>query len=212
LTRSVFKKAARLSSFLEEERQELAKFCLDNGGVAKERHIVALEQAKLAYVIGVLEICNRYRCKVFATINETKYSEYPDPDFLPKNYVYLLERFYYFLEEKSASGILVFDELDKTQSHILVGRIENYFKKTSKGRQRSSLIIPEPFFVHSDLTTGIQIADFVAYIISWGFRLEKGKALRSEELAPFVDLIKPMRYRAMDTDGWEIWSIVQVKK
>ncbi|MFQ5615791.1 MAG: DUF3800 domain-containing protein [Anaerolineales bacterium] len=31
-------------------------------------------------------------------------------------------------------------------------------------------ITPEPFFVHSDLTTGVQLADLVAYLISWGFR------------------------------------------
>jgi Protein of unknown function (DUF3800) len=45
-----------------------------------------------------------------------------------------------------------------------------YFKDTAIGRSRASLIVPEPFFVHSDLTTGIQIADLVAYCISWGFR------------------------------------------
>ena len=38
------------------------------------------------------------------------------------------------------------------------------------GRHRASRIIPEPFFAHSDLTTGVQIADLVAYVISWGFR------------------------------------------
>jgi hypothetical protein len=43
----------------------------------------------------------------------------------------LLERYYYFLEDKPAdpSGIIVFDELEKSQSHILIGQIENYFKK-----------------------------------------------------------------------------------
>ncbi len=25
----------------------------------------------------------------------------------------------------------------------------------------------EPFFVHSDLTTGVQVADLIAYYISW---------------------------------------------
>ena len=99
LTRSVFKKARRLVNFPDGERQELAKFCLDNGPISKEKHIVALEQSKLAYVTGVLEICNRFRCKIFATINESKYGESPELEFLPKNYVYLLERFYYFLED-----------------------------------------------------------------------------------------------------------------
>lgn len=212
LTRAVFRKSKRLPDFKEEERQTLAKFCLENGPESKERHIVALEQAKLAYVTGALEICSRFRCKVFATINEVKLQHVSESELLPKNYVYLFERFYYFLESKSALGCLVFDEFDKAQSHLLIERIESYFKKTLKGRQRSSLIIPEPFFVHSDLTTGIQIADFVAYIISWGFRLEKGKAVRELDFAPFVELIKPMRFRSMDSDGWSTWSIINVKK
>ena len=213
LVRSVFKKAQRLADFSEQDRQILAKYCLENGPIAGERHIVALEQAKLAYVMGLLEICNRYRCKIFATISKMHYPAPAEQAFLPKNYVYLLERFYYFLDEKSASGILVFDELDKAQSHLLVGRIENYFKKTIKGRLRSSLIIPEPFFVHSDLTTGIQVADLIAYIISWGFRPEKNsdEVLR-EEFAPFIELIKPLRYRTVDLERREVWSVVQVKK
>jgi hypothetical protein len=49
------------------------------------------------------------------------------------------------------------DELEKSKSHILIGQAHRYFKDTHTGRHRSSRIIPEPFFVHSDLTTGIQI-------------------------------------------------------
>jgi hypothetical protein len=84
---------------------------------------------------------------------------------LRKDYAYLFERFYYFLEDAdpSALGIVVFDELDKAQSHILLAQMDRYFKVTQKGRQRSGRIIPEPFFVHSDLTTGVQLADLVAY-------------------------------------------------
>jgi hypothetical protein len=33
------------------------------------------------------------------------------------------------------------------------------------------LIIPEPFFVHSGLTSLVQLADIIAYVVSWGVRL-----------------------------------------
>jgi len=49
------------------------------------------------------------------------------------------------------------------------------------------LIVPEPFFVHSDLTTGVRIADFLAYILSWGFRTPAMTEPHREELNPFVD-------------------------
>lgn len=109
----------------------------------------------------------------------------------------------------------MFDELEKAQSHILIEQIENYFKKTSKGRQRSSLIIPEPFFVHSDLTTGVQLADLIAYLICWGFRLNGMEKTPRVELAPFIDLLKGMRYRAIrevqENKELQIWSVIFVK-
>ncbi len=69
-------------------------------------------------------------------------------------------------------GYMVFDEIDKSASHVLLGQVGSYFIKTNQGRVRSRLIIPEPFFVHSDLTTLIQAADIIAYTISWGLRLK----------------------------------------
>ena len=71
------------------------------------------------------------------------------------------ERFFYYLEDvgPTAYGIVVFDELDKVQSHLLVGQMDRYFKLTIRGRHRSGQILAEPLFVHSDLTTGVQLAD-----------------------------------------------------
>ena len=53
---------------------------------------------------------------------------------------------------------------------LLIDQMHRYFEETALGRHRASRIIPEPFFVHSDLTTGVQIADLLAYVISWRFR------------------------------------------
>lgn len=124
----------------------------------------------------VFSICANYGCRVFASIVETD-APRGAAGGLRKDYGYLFERFFYFLEDYasesgfSQQGILVFDELEKSQSHILIDQAQRYFKDTAIGRQRASLVIPEPFFVHSELTTGVQIADLVAYCISWGFRL-----------------------------------------
>lgn len=118
---------------------------------------------------------------------------------LRKDYGYLFERFFYFLEdcETNCHGILVFDELEKSKSHILIDQAHRYFKDTQTGRHRSNLIIPEPFFVHSDLTTGVQIADLVAYCICWSYRLSGMiKPIRSE-LNPFISQIRSMERRAI---------------
>ena len=161
----------------------------------------------------LLNLCARYRCKIFASILRDQTMSHDEENYLRKDYVFLFERFYYFLEDKNfdTSGVIVFDELEKAQSHILLQQMEQYFKMTEKGRQRASLVIPEPFFVHSDLNTGIQIADIVAYLLSWGFRIKGMNKPARPELSEFIELMKPLRYRThRNTDlmsGHEIWSV-----
>lgn len=198
----------------------LSKAILDDGvRNGSSRHLKALSLAKIAYVTDVFSICDSYDCKIFASVVE------PDAppttgDGLRKDYGYLFERFFNFLEDQSSEqgypqqGVLVFDELEKAKSHLLIDQAHRYFKDTATGRHRSSLIIPEPFFVHSDLTTGVQIADLVAYCISWGFRLPSMTRPFRDELAPYVEQIKRLRHRAlrqkMGKANFEIWSITYI--
>jgi hypothetical protein len=213
LKRKTFRLARQLPLISLSDRTPLAKKALDNGACISKIGITALAQAKLDYVHKVLELCKEYRCKVFASVICDEKSIPTDSKMLRKDYVYLFERFYYFLEDKQDKprGILVFDELDKSASHLLLDQVDKYFNRTAKGRFRSSLIIPEPFFVHSDLTTGIQLVDFIAYILSWTFRLGKLNKEMREELDPYLELIKQMRYRTSRTISghgeYAIWSI-----
>lgn len=217
--RKVFRHAGMLPPFSDEERQALARSCLENGAGAGQREMAALAQAKLSYVKEVFNICARFRCKLFASIvtDGTGSSAHNDA-YLRKDYAYLFERFFYFLEDDlpGGMGIVVFDELEKSKSHILSGQMDSYFKRTENGRQRSGRVIPEPFFVHSDLTTGIQIADLVAYIISWGFRVGDLVKPKRDELGEFVEQICQMRHRAVrEVDGnpcFVIWSFAVIKE
>ena len=57
-------------------------------------------------------------------------------------------------------------------------------------------MIPQPFSVHSDLTSLIQVADLLAYVTSWGFRLaDTLRAAARAELAPFAEQVASLRYR-----------------
>lgn len=112
--------------------------------------MVALSQAKLDYIKKMLEICSQFRLKVFASISKEHVRKTDDETtgLLRRDYAYLFEKIFYYLEDKKqdTQRIIVFDELEKSKSHILISQLENYFKKTAKGRQRSGLVIPEPFF------------------------------------------------------------------
>ncbi len=92
-------------------------------------------------------------------------------DYLRKDAVFLFERLFYFLDAKREHGVLVMDETDKREDRRFVARMERYFTRTTRGRARTTWIVPTPFFVSSDMTYAVQAADLCIYAINWGFRL-----------------------------------------
>lgn len=172
LKTKVFRHAALREPFNREMRLQLAAECLSDGAGASPEHYAALGQAKLAYCAKALSVASQFGCRLFASIVPKDAPRPSSADHLRKDYAFLFERFFFYLELHTASerGIVVFDELEHSQSNVLIDQMERYFIDTYTGRQRVSRIIPEPFFVHSHLTTGVHLADLVAYIISWGVR------------------------------------------
>ena len=193
----------------------LARAALNDGARADARMLKALAIAKLNYVASVFEICAELGCRTFASIVETDACPTATGG-LRKDYAYLFERFFYFLEDNNTmqQGIVVFDELEKSQSHLLIDQMHRYFAHTMVGQQRSSRIIPEPFFVHSDLTTGVQIADLVAYVISWGFRMARMTKPARPELSQLSNQVAGLRHRAirkrLGNPEFEIWSFAHI--
>jgi hypothetical protein len=216
LKRKVFRHAAQMGAIDADRRRELAReLILDGTAVTMER-VTALAQAKLWFVREVLDLCLRFRCNTFASIVAPD-ARRPAASVLRKDYAYLFQRFYYFLEDRGrdAQGIVVFDELEKVQSKILLGQMEEYFLRTANGRQRARQVIPQAFFVHSDLTTMIQVADLVAYITSWAFRIPgKLDAPARQELVGFADLVAGLRYRSvrdmMGNPNFTVWSFAAI--
>ncbi len=171
LKTKVFKHAESGYSFASpEEQRDLAKKALESGNGAHPREYAALAKTKIEFANALPALCARFKCAVFACIVPKGAPRPDNPAILRKDYAYLFERFFYFLEDQQSrgAGIVAFDELEKSQSHILIQQMSSYFLDTKNGRQRSRLIVPEPFFVHSDLTMGIQIADLLAYSLAWG--------------------------------------------
>jgi hypothetical protein len=172
----VFRQARLTEPIAIGERQVLARQCLTEGAGSPRRCVAALAQAKLSYVAEVLDTCARFRCRAFASMVD-KDAPLPAPDHLRKDYAYLFERFFYFLEE--------------------------------------AVSVPAGFYrsrvsSHSDLTTGVQIADLIAYILSWGMRFRPMTKPARAELAGYVSQVCQPRYRAVrEVDGnpqFTVWS------
>ncbi len=136
----------------------------------------------------IIALLKRYRAVVLASAiprGIVRPPHYRFDDYLRKDAVFLLERFFYFLEAQREHGVLVMDETDKREDRRFVARMEEYFTKTATGRNRTAWIVPTPFFVSSDMAYAVQAADVCIYCINWGFRLPgRGmNAERREEIA-----------------------------
>jgi hypothetical protein len=224
LKRKTFRHARQYRLIPDRERTQLAKQCLTSPKLATRKALAALGQAKIAFCESVLDLAKQYGAKIFASVVNQK-SPRPAPATLRKDYAYLFQRFYYYLQDMSSTdkGIVVFDELEKTRSHVLLAQMNYYFQLTKTGQERAYRIIPEPFFVHSDLTTGVQIADLVAYITSWGIRFDKRMIEPArKELDALGKKVQQSRYLAtrpgklFDFDdpsyeNFEIWSFTYIE-
>lgn len=215
LKRKTFRIAALRAPFDDIARRDLAHRCLMAGAGAPIEQYAALGQAKIAFAERMLEAAARFRCKAFASIIPRD-APRAEGDFLRKDYAYLFERYFYFLEDQGADtlGIVVFDELERSQSHILVEQMRQYFLQTQTGRMRAGRVIPQPFFVHSDLTTGIQLADLVAYLIAWGVQVGGMPDPARDELGGLGNLACSLRHRSVrelhGNPQFSIWSFALI--
>lgn len=223
LKRKRFRSANRSVKIDARELAALAHSALTKGKAAREaglnddgtteRELVAYSRQVLRFVHEVLNIAAGFNVQVFASIVDPK-APRPPRGVLRKDYIYLFERYFYFLETlpPRERGLVVFDELEKSQAHGLVQQMAAYFLGHEEGQYRSSRIVPEPFFVHSDLTTGVFLADLAAYILNWGFRFNRMPQAFREELRPYAAKLNDMQFRGQkpkpDSSGvWQLQGI-----
>lgn len=204
----------------DSDRVALCRSGLDKGEAAKRDQrpshhtrleLVALGRSRLLFVQRVLELCAQSQARFFASIVDCA-APRPSSDGLRKDYSYLFERFYAFLDYTSsnAHGIVVFDELERSQSHILIDQMAVYFQRTAKGRIRAARVLPEPLFVHSDLTTMIMVADFLAYLIVFGVRIPGMDRPARPELKALADAVLARRFKT-DPGPRQLWSFKLIK-
>ena len=219
LRRKTFRLAKQRAPLPELDRTALAHAALTNGGAVSGDQLTAMGQAKLAYVSAALDLCRKHRTVAFASIIPNDIVR-PRYDFLRKDYAFLFERFFHFLngsaDNRKPMGTIIFDEVEKNQSQILIEQMERYFLHTRNGMARSRLIVPEPLFVHSDLTTMIQMADLVAYIVSWGVRLPGGLRPmvkpKRDELDHLARQVCRLRYHAKTPGGHDTWGFTTISE
>lgn len=171
--------ARQAEAMSDEERRKHCRGFLTKGLENKpptSEEFTAYGQASLEMAHSVFQSLNQHGARLFAAAiprdvarpRTTQAEEY-----LRKDQVFLLERYFYFLEAQREHGLLVLDAAHKNADQRFVRRLEAYFRKTHAGRYRTAWIVPTPLFVASDMTYAVQAADLCIYCVNWGYRLPK---------------------------------------
>lgn len=219
----VFRHAQLREKMSPDERAVAIERLLEKnaaGDPANRDELAALAQAKLEFVDRVLDLAGAHEMKTFASMVPRDAPQQQNRSFLRKDFSYLFQRIHCHVCDQGddAHGVMIFDEQDPALSQRLLDQIHRYFRGTDNGRHRAERMIPMPFFVHSDLTPAIQIADLVAYILNWGLRMPRMSEPGREELKPFADKVFALRYkgrevhrkRKLSRRGKRIWGIAYI--
>jgi hypothetical protein len=177
LSRTRFKWARQADRMPDDSRRKHCRAFLTKGLEKKSPtrdEFTAYGQASLEMARGIFELLRQLDAKLFASVipsSAVRPASFQADEYLRKDHVFLLERFFYFLEAKAQHGLLVLDAADKGADLRFVRRLERYFTRTLTGRYRAAWIVPVPLFVASDMSYPVQAADLVIYCVNWGFRV-----------------------------------------
>ncbi|MEN6457781.1 MAG: DUF3800 domain-containing protein [Thermoguttaceae bacterium] len=164
-------------------------------------------QACFQMAQGIFRLLREHDARIFAAAiprNVRAPDGGPAQDYLRKDHVYLLERFYYFAHKAQEQGLLVMDQVEEQHDYRFVRKLERYFVRTTKGTQRADWIVPSPFFSSSYLSIPIQVADVCIYCINWGLRRSGMNAPTRREIEEqFAGWIRRLEYKAerLASDG-----------
>ncbi len=204
LSKDRFKWASQKPPMPKEVRRKHCRGFLTKGLEKKppsRDEFTAYGQACLEMATGVFELLRDHDARLLAAAiprDTVKPETFEAREFLRKDHVFLLERYFYLLEHERQHGLLVMDEVEKTEDRRFVRRLEAYFRNTQTGRYRSAWIVPTPFFVSSDMAYPVQAADLAIYAVNWGFRLPTrgmAEAVREEIAENYGRWLAQLQFR-----------------
>jgi hypothetical protein len=142
---------------IDEERRRNVRAFLSKGLQKlspKHADFSGYGQACFQMAQGIFQLLRDHNAKIFASAiprGVKAPTDKPAEEYLRKDHVFLLERFYYFCRKIQEQGLLVMDQVEEQADYRFVRKLERYFVKTTKGTQRADWIVPAPFFSSSYL-------------------------------------------------------------
>ncbi len=220
LNKERFRWAVQAPEFSDGDRQYYARSFLRGRSQKKTRpQFTAYGQACILMAKGIFKLLQEHEAVLFAgaiPCGIKKDRNVRAVELLRKDQVFLLERYYYFLEEKESIGLIVADESDRADDRRFFGKLQRYFTKTFIGGQRVTRIVPVPLFVASDMSYPVQAADVCIYCVNLGFRLpSRGMNAQTrpevaKEFGPLIQALQFARKIVRPGEVFETFSIFYV--
>ena len=192
----VFRHAHQAEPIAEPLRTQLARQALTDGTAVSGPQLTALGQAKLAYVERALAVCQHYGTQAFASIIAID-GEGSHLDYRHRDAASLFHGFSDLVGNKADGplGIVVFDQKDQFQQQIVSEQLAGGNSGADAWRDGSPSAIPEFMSVTPDLTPVVQMADLVAYVVSWSVRVDGMDKPPRGDLEDFARSVSNLEYR-----------------
>ena len=170
--------------------------------------------AKRVYADSVMDLIRNLDVTIFAMVMERPDKPiYRGDDYLQTQHQWILERVEALIERKETGRMatLVFDGRDPSENVRLDKCFSNFFFRSPEGRAMTR-IVPGVLFVDSEITPGIKLADFCAYILRIYY--ERGLDRQDPRGDPYLatikryaEIIRQKTFNWDDDDDVKSWGI-----
>lgn len=170
--------------------------------------------AKRVYADAVMDLIRNLDVTIFAMVMERPDRPiYRREDKLQTQHRWILERVDALIERKETGRMatLVFDGRDRSENVRLDKCFSNFLFRSAEGRAMTR-IVPGVLFVDSEITPGIKLADFCAYILRVYY--EHGMDRQDPRGDPYLatikryaEIIRQKTFNWEDDDGVKSWGI-----
>ncbi len=119
---------------------------------------------KREFVEAFFDLVRNLPVTVFGIVMQRPQTVPPESSILPSQFRFLLERINMYAESCNEMATILFDGDGKSQYGGLSAKFNNYLHRSVEGASYIR-ITDAPFFVDSNITSGIQIADMAAGVV-----------------------------------------------
>ncbi len=179
-----------------------------SGGAPLNEPAARSSQAKIGYCDFALGLAKDFSTLAFAMVFSTQSISVQLDTQLRKDYAYLFERFYNFLSTTKvrSTGVLVLPRVARGRTFVSQQSIVDYFTKTTNGRLRSQLILPDPLYADGDLGVILHLVEILSYISRWSVRLQGMVEPGRSEMDFLATRCLDLRYSYKTDNGKKDWS------